>query len=102
MVLYCKVLGGQAECVIADGEENIIALHPLFTGDDIDGGEGSGMSHVQARCGRIGELDKAVELGLCAAGLSGVGLEFFPLVLPFLLYCCKIVLHFNFSLSIIF
>ena len=58
-----EVLRGQAEGVIADGEQDIIALHALFPGDDIDGGKGPGMSYMEARRAGVRELDEPVELG---------------------------------------
>ena len=91
------VLRRQAEGVKADGEEHIVALHALFAGDDIHGGEGAGMTHMQTLTGGIGELDQAVELGLVAAGNGGVGLGLFPIGLPFLFNGSKIVLHTRFS-----
>ena len=52
------------------------------------------MANMQTCCAGVRKLNQAVELGLGAAGFSSVRLELFPLVLPLLLYCCKIVLHF--------
>ena len=63
VVLDGVVLGGQAEGVEPDGEQDVVALHALFAGDDVHGGEGPGMAHVQALTGGIGELDQPVELG---------------------------------------
>ena len=48
---------------------------------------------VQSRGRGVRELDKAVELGLIAAGDGGIGLGLLPFCLPFLLYRCKIVFH---------
>ena len=59
-----EVLGGQTESVIADGEQHIIAVHPLLPGDHVHGGVRPGMAHVQAGGGGIGELHQAIELGL--------------------------------------
>ena len=94
MVLDGVVLRGQAEGIEADGVQNIIALHTLFTGDDIHGREGPGMAHMETLTGGVGELDEAVELlpGL-VPGDSGEGLFLQPLLLPFLFNGCKIVLH---------
>ena len=94
VVLDGVVLRGQAEGVKADGEQHVVALHPLLAADDVHGGEGTGVAHVEALTGGIGELDEAVELlpGL-VPGDSGEGLFLQPLLLPFLFNGCKIVLH---------
>ena len=94
MVFDGEVLRGQAKGVKADGEQNIVALHALFTGNHVDGGKGPGMAHMESRCGGIRKLDKAVKLftGL-VAGNGAIGLGFFPIVLPFFLNGRKIVLH---------
>ena len=85
VVLDGVVLRGQAEGVEPDGEQNVIALHPLFAGHDVHGRKGPGMAHMQALTGGIGELDKAVELGPLVAGNGRVGLRLFPVGLPFFL-----------------
>ena len=94
MVFDGEVLRGQAKGVKANGEQNIVALHALFTGNHVDGGKGPGMAHMESRCGGIRKLDKAVKLftGL-VAGNGAIGLGFFPIVLPFFLNGRKIVLH---------
>ena len=60
----------------------------------VHGGEGTGVAHMEALTGGIGELDEAVELlpGL-VPGDGGEGLFLQPLLLPFLFNGCKIVLH---------
>ena len=93
MVLDGVVLRGQAEGVEANGEQHVVALHPLFAGDDVHGREGAGMAHMQALTGGIGELDESVELGALVAGDGGIGLGFFPIGLPFLFNGRKIVIH---------
>ena len=93
MVLYGVVLRGQTKSVKADGEKDIVALHPLFAGHDVHCGEGSGVSHMQTLAGGIRELYQAIELGLAAAGLSRVGLALFPFLLPLFLYGRKIIFH---------
>ena len=93
VVLDGVVLRGQAEGVKADGEQDVVALHPLFAGDDVHGGKGPGMTHMQALSGGIGELDKSVELGALVAGDGGVGLGLFPVGLPLLFNGRKIVIH---------
>ena len=98
VVLDSVVLGRQAESVKADREQDIIALHALFARDDVHRGEGARMADMQSLTGGVRELDKAVELGLIAAGDGGIGLGLFPSCLPFLFYRCKIVFHFDQSL----
>ena len=98
MVLDGVVLRGQTERVKADGEQDVIALHSLFTGDNIHGRKGTGMTHVQTLTGGIGELDQTVELGALVAGDGGIGLGLFPIGLPFLFNGRKIVIHGCFSL----
>ena len=65
MILDGEVLRRQAKSVVADGEQDVIALHPLFTGHDINGRKGTGMAHMQTLSGGIGELDQAVKLFPC-------------------------------------
>ena len=94
MVFDGVVLGGQAEGVPAHGIQNIVALHPLFPGHDVQGGVGTGMAHVQARSGGIGELHQGVKfgLGVVIGGVKHAG--FLPLGLPFLFDAVKFVFHF--------
>ena len=77
-----EVLRGQAEGVKPDGKQHVIAVHPLFAGDDVHGGEGTGMAHVEPLPGGVGELDEAVELGLLAAVGCGKDLALLPAFLP--------------------
>ena len=94
VVLDGEVLGGQAEGVVADGEQDVIAVHPLLPGDDVHGGVGPGMPHVEPGGGGIGKLHQTVELGLAgAAVLAGEGLFVLPSGLPLLLNGGKIVLQ---------
>ena len=94
VVLDGVVLRGQAKGIKADGEQHVVTLHPLLAADDVHGGEGTGVAHMEALTGGIGELDEAVELlpGL-VPGDGGEGLFLQPLLLPFLFNGCKIVLH---------
>ena len=102
MVLDGKVLGGQPEGVIPDGEEDIVAVHPLLSGDDVHSGVGTGVTHVEACTGGIGKLHQAVELGLALDEVLGlIGLFFLPLLLPFLLNGAEIILHLKSRLYII-
>ena len=94
VVLDGVVLRGQAEGVIPDGEQHVVALHPLFPADDVHGGEGPGVAHVEALAGGIGELDEAEELlPRLVPGDGGEGLLLQPLALPLFLNTGKIVLH---------
>ena len=102
VVLDGIVLRGQAESIEADGEQYIIALHPLFAGDDIHSRKGAGMPHVQALAGGIRKLDQPVELGSFVAGDGGIGLCLLPVGLPLLFNGRKIVIHARFSLYVNF
>ena len=87
------VLGGQPECVIAHGEQHVIAVHPLLPRYHVHGGVGPGVAHVQALPGGIGKLHQAVKFGLVPTVGRGKGLFFPPLFLPLGLDAGKIVLH---------
>ena len=100
VVLDGEVFGRKAEGVIADGENDVVAVHALFARDDIHRGKGTRMAHVKAGGAGIRELNQAVELGPRVAGDRGIGLGLFPLVLPFFLYRSKIIFHVNTSTSI--
>ena len=93
VVLDGKVLGRQAEGVKADGIEDVVALHPLLAADDVHCRKGARMADVQSGGGRVRELDEPVEFRSRVAGHGGVGLFLLPLVLPFFLNGCEIVLH---------
>ena len=96
VILDGEVLSRQAEGVVADGEQHIIAVHPLLPGDHVHGGVGPGMAHMQAGGGGVGELYQAVELGLGGvAVLAGEGLFLLPPALPLLFDGCEIVLQIN-------
>ena len=102
VVLDGIVLRGQTESIEADGEQYIIALHPLFAGDDIHSRKGAGMPHVQALAGGIRKLDQPIELGSFVAGDGGIGLCLLPVGLPLLFNGRKIVIHARFSLYVNF
>ena len=88
------VLCGQAEGVIADGEQDVVALHPLLPADDVHGGEGPGVAHVEPLAGGIGKLDQAEELlPSLVPRDGGEGLLLQPLLLPLFLNAGKIVFH---------
>ena len=93
VVLDGKVLRRQAEGVKADGVQDIVALHALFAADDVHCRKGARMADVQSGGGRVRELDEPVEFRSRVAGHGGVGLFLLPLVLPFFLNGCEIVLH---------
>ena len=94
LVLDGEVLGRQAEGIKADRIEDVVTLHPLFPADDVHGGKGPGMSHMESLSGGIGELDEPIEFR--PGGVprdSGKGLFLQPLFLPLLFNRRKIVLH---------
>jgi len=93
------VLRGQAEGVKAHGEEDVIAVHPLFPGDDVHGRVGPGVAHMEPLTGGVGELDEAVELGLAAVIPGGEDLVLLPFFLPFGFDGGEIVFQFSHTLS---
>ena len=92
LVLDGIVLRGQAKGVPADGEQHIIALHAALAADDVHGGVGPGMAHMQPRSGGIRELNQSVKLrlGKIILRLKGMGLR--PDFLPLLLNGCGVVI----------
>ena len=93
VVLDGEVLRRQAESVEADRVQDIIALHPLFAADDVHRGERARMADVQARGGRVRELDQRVEFRLGMVDLGMEGILVLPDLLPFGLNCFKVVFH---------
>ena len=91
VVLDGVVLGRQAERVPADGEQHVIAFHAALAGDDIHRRVAARMADVQARAGRIRELDQRVEFRLLMAGFRLKAMGLFPLLLPFQLNLIGIV-----------
>ena len=90
------VLGGQTECVKADGVQNIVAVHPLFPCNYINSCKGTGMTDMESLTGGVWELNKSVKLwAALIAGYRGIGLGLIPNCLPLFFYCRKIVFHFN-------
>ena len=83
VVLDGEVLRGQAEGVVADGVQRVIALHAALAGDDVQRRIGAGMADVQPVSAGIGELDQAIVLGLVRGKLgvehAAVGPFFLPL-----------------------
>ena len=93
VVLDGIVLRGQAEGVIAHGEEHIVAVHPPLPGHHVHGGIGPGVAHMESLAGGIGELHQGVKFGLVPAGLGMVTVLLGPAVLPFALNAVKLVLQ---------
>ena len=93
------VLGGEAEGIEAHGEKDVVAIHALFAGDDVHGGVGAGVAHVEALPGGVGELDEAVELGLVTVVPGGEDLVLLPFFLPFGFDGGEIVFQFSHTLS---
>ncbi len=93
VILNGKVLGREAEGVIADGENDIVPVHALFARDDIHGREGPRMADMQAGSAGVRKLNQTVKLRTRVAGNGGVGLFLFPDVLPFFLNGSKIIFH---------
>jgi len=56
------VLRGQAERVVADREEHVIALEAALAADDVHRRERPRVADMQPLPGRVGEFDQAVEL----------------------------------------
>ena len=102
MVFDCVVFRRQAESVKAYREQDIVALHALFTGDYIKSGERSGVADMKALTRRVRELDQSVELGTGSiASNCRIGFCLFPDRLPLLFNCCKIVFHLKFNSLIV-
>ena len=95
VVLDGVVLGGQAEGVVAHGEQDVVAVHPALPGHHVHGGVGPGVAHVQALAGGIGELYQSVVLGLGVAGNGMVAAGLCPAVLPFAFDAVKLVFQLN-------
>ena len=94
VVLDGVILRGQTERVKPNGEEDVIAVHPLLPSHHIHGGIGPGVADVEAVAGGIGELHQTVKLGpVCLSGVGGKGPFLQPLCLPLLLNGGKIVLQ---------
>ena len=56
------VLGRQTERIKADRVQDIVALHPSLSRDNLDAGVCLDMADVHAGAGWIRELDKTIEL----------------------------------------
>ena len=81
-----KILRRQAEGVVADGEEHVIAFHAPLPGDDVHCGIRARVPHMQAGARRVGELDQRIKLGFIMAGLSRERVRGLPMRLPLGLY----------------
>ena len=93
MVFQGVVLGRQAEGVPAHGVQDVIAALTLFARDDVQRGVAARMADVQARGGRVRELDQRVEFRLGMVDLGMEGILVLPDLLPFGLNCFKVVFH---------
>ena len=102
MVLDGIVFRRQSEGIIADGEKNVVALHPLAAADDVHCRERARMADMQSLSGRIRKLDQAVKLRLVRAGDGAAALVLDPVFLPFLFDFCVIVLHDGMSPALFF
>ena len=93
VVLDGKVFRRQAKCIEADGVQDVVALHTLFTADNIHGRKRARMADMKAGGGGVRKFDQAVKLWLFVPSDGGIGLLLLPFFLPFLLNSCKIVFH---------
>ena len=91
VVLDGVVLRGQAEGVVADGEQHVIALHAALAGDDVHRRVGARMAYVQTRARGIREFNQRIEFRLFMGFLGGKAVVFLPMALPFALDHCRIV-----------
>ena len=87
------VLCGKAKSIIADREQDIVALHPALSGKDFHTAVCLNMSDVHAGSAGIRELYETVEFRLAAEILSLKELCIFPFLLPLGLNLLKIVFH---------
>ena len=89
------LLGRQAEGIVAQGMQHILAQHAVIAGVSIGSDITQGVSHVQARAGRVREHILHIELFLRQLALTGGELAYrirgikgaivFPVLLPGLL-----------------
>ena len=93
VVFQGVVLGRQAEGVPAHGVQDVIAALTLFARDDVQRGVAARMADVQARGGRVRELDQRVEFRLGMVDFGMEGILVLPDLLPFGLNCFKVVFH---------
>ena len=93
VVLDGEVFRRQAKGVKANGIQDVVALHTLFTADNIHGRKRARMADMKTGSGGVWELDQAVKLWLFVPSDGGIGLLLLPFFLPFLLNSCKIVFH---------
>ena len=75
MVFDGVIFGGQAEGIPPHGVQNIVALHPALSGDDIQRCVGTRMADVQPLPRRIRELHQGVilRLGIVVFSLKHMG-----------------------------
>ena len=101
VVLNGIVFRGQTECVIADGEQHIVAVHAALAGYHVHSGVGTCMTHMQTLTGGIGELYQSVELRFVGIVFAGESFFVLPALLPFFLNGGKIIIHCIHALFII-
>ena len=91
--LYGIVLSRKAESVEADGEQDIVPLHPALPGDDLQSGICLDMADMHACAAGIGELHQSVELRLrgIVHRVEDLGLQ--PSGLPLRLDFFKVIIH---------
>ena len=87
VVFNGKVLGRKAEGVPTHGEQDVVALHPPLSRNDVKSGIRPGMS----LSGRIGELNQGIVFGLCVVVFGVEGLVVVPIFLPLFLNRLKII-----------
>ena len=92
VVLDGEILRGQAERVVADGIQHVVALHAALAGDDVQRRVGAGMAHVQPVSAGVRELDQAVILGLVRGELGFEHAAVGPFLLPFRFNGFRVVL----------
>ena len=91
--LYGVVFGGKTERVEADREQDVIALHAAFAGDDIEPGVGLDVADVQSRSARIRELDKRVKFRFARIVARAICFFIEPTLLPLAFDRFEIVFH---------
>ncbi len=93
MIFNGKILSRKAECVPSHGIQNIVALHPPFSGNNIQRRIGAGMPYMQAFAGRIRKLHQRIILGLGVVICGGKDVFGVPDILPFFFDLRKIIIH---------
>ena len=73
MVLDGIIFRREPESVIADRENYIITVHPLFSRDDIHRRERARMPDMEPGTGGIRELNQTIEFRLIQPGNGSIG-----------------------------